>query len=262
MGIALLLLLISLAASTVGAITGIGGGVIVKPTVDALGVATVSTVSFLSGIMVLTMAAASLWRGRKQAAPMDARRVIVLAVGAALGGVGGKLLFDLLKARLANPGALGVIQNAILLLLTIGVFCYTLAKQRVHTHHLSSPAVVLACGLTLGLISAFLGIGGGPINLLALSFLFSLDAKAAARHSIFIILFSQIANLLLTLLTGTVPPFEPLHLCMMMLGGVSGALLGSKIVQRLNVRGVDNVFLGLLLVICFICVSNIVRFAA
>ncbi len=261
MGIALLLFLISLAASTVGAITGIGGGVIVKPTVDALGVASVSTVSFLSGIMVLTMAAVSLWRGRKQAVPMDMRRVTVLAVGAALGGVGGKLLFDLLRARLADQGAVGMIQNAVLLVLTAGVFCYTLVKQRVRTHQVSSPMAALVAGLTLGLISAFLGIGGGPINLLALSFLFSLDAKAAARHSIFIILFSQIANLLLTLATGTVPPFEPLHLCTMMLGGVSGALLGGRIAQRLHVRGVDNVFLGLLLLICVICVSNIVRFA-
>ena len=40
--------IISLGASIIGAICGIGGGVIVKPTLDLFNVASVSTISFLS----------------------------------------------------------------------------------------------------------------------------------------------------------------------------------------------------------------------
>ena len=47
--------LISFIASTVGAICGVGGGVIIKPVLDLFGVASVSTVSFLSGCTVLSM---------------------------------------------------------------------------------------------------------------------------------------------------------------------------------------------------------------
>lgn len=257
---AFVLLVISLLASTLGAITGIGGGILVKPTVDALGLLPVTTVSFLSGIMVLSMSAVSLWRGRKQSVPLDLGRAVFLAAGAALGGVAGKLLLDLVKEGFANPGALGVIQNTVLLLVTAGVFAYTLFKNRVRTRQMSSPLAALLCGLALGLISAFLGIGGGPMNLLVLSFFFSMDAKVAARHSLFVILFSQTASLLLTLVTGSTPAFDPAHLALMAAGGVLGAVTGGKISRRLQVQGVDFVFLCLLAVILILCVFNILRF--
>lgn len=38
-------------------------------------------------------------------------------------------------------------------------------------------------GSVLGIFSSFLGIGGGPINLMILSFFFSMDTKTAAFNS-------------------------------------------------------------------------------
>ena len=49
-------------ASVAGAICGIGGGVIVKPVLDLFGWDSVSTISFLSGCMVLTMSCYSVGR--------------------------------------------------------------------------------------------------------------------------------------------------------------------------------------------------------
>ncbi|MEI3183290.1 MAG: sulfite exporter TauE/SafE family protein [Lachnospiraceae bacterium] len=40
-------------------------------------------------------------------------------------------------------------------------------------------------------MSSFLGIGGGPINLVVLLYFFSMDTKAAAQNSLYIILFSS-----------------------------------------------------------------------
>ena len=51
----LLFVLVSFGASIVGAICGIGGGVIIKPTLDAFGVLSVATISFLSGCTVLSI---------------------------------------------------------------------------------------------------------------------------------------------------------------------------------------------------------------
>ena len=45
----ILVLLIAFGASVVGAICGIGGGVIIKPLLDAFGIASVAEISFLSG---------------------------------------------------------------------------------------------------------------------------------------------------------------------------------------------------------------------
>ena len=47
--------LVSFLASTAGAICGIGGGVIIKPVLDLFQMASVSTISFLSGCTVLSM---------------------------------------------------------------------------------------------------------------------------------------------------------------------------------------------------------------
>ncbi len=47
-----------------GAICGIGGGVIIKPTLDAFGVLSVSTISFLSGCTVLAMTCYSVIKER------------------------------------------------------------------------------------------------------------------------------------------------------------------------------------------------------
>ena len=51
----ILVFLICFFASIVGAICGIGGGVIIKPVLDAFGIMSVSAISFLSGCTVLSM---------------------------------------------------------------------------------------------------------------------------------------------------------------------------------------------------------------
>ena len=56
----LLFFVVSFFASIVGAICGIGGGVIIKPVLDMLQLETVSTISFLSGCTVLSMSCYSV----------------------------------------------------------------------------------------------------------------------------------------------------------------------------------------------------------
>ncbi len=50
--------IVAFLASLLGPLRGIGGGVIIKPVVDAMNVMPVATVSFLSSISVLTMSLA------------------------------------------------------------------------------------------------------------------------------------------------------------------------------------------------------------
>ena len=104
-------------------------------------------------------------------------------------------------------------------------------------------------GLVLGVLSSFLGIGGGPMNLAVLSYFFSMNAKDAATNSLFIILLSQITSLLQTLLTGSLPEFEVVYLVFMVAGGVIGGYLGHFISARLREKQVEQLFLILLLVI-------------
>ena len=115
-------------------------------------------------------------------------------------------------------------------------------------------------GLLLGVMSSFLGIGGGPINLVVLYFFFSMDTKTAAANSLYIILFSQITSLVTTLVTGTVPEFQLISLVVMVAGGIGGGIVGRKINKKIDGAAVEKLFICLMAVIIAISIWNTYRY--
>ena len=256
------LLLVSFFASVGGAICGIGGGVIIKPALDALNIASVSTISFLSGCTVLSMSCYSV--GKALAAKeslVDFKTGTPLALGGAVGGIVGKSLFSALTAMFSQQ-SVGICQSLCLAALTLMTICYTLNQRRIRTHHITNPVVCVLVGLVLGILSSFLGIGGGPINLVVLYYFFSMSTKVAAQNSLYIILISQITSLGTTLLTGAVPPFQWSWLILMVVGGISGGMVGRKINKRIDDRQVERLFIGLMVIITLISLYNAWRFWA
>lgn len=118
----------------------------------------------------------------------------------------------------------------------------------------------MTIGLALGICSSFLGIGGGPINLVVLYYFFNMDTKTAAANSLYIILFSQTANFLTTLATGAVPAFQPLMLAGMVVGGIGGGMIGRAMNRKMNGQAVERLFTGLMAVIILISMYNCWRF--
>ena len=123
-------------------------------------------------------------------------------------------------------------------------------------------AVCLIIGLVLGILSSFLGIGGGPINLVVLFYFFSMDTKTAAANSLYIILFSQITSLANTVLTHTVPEFDIVLLVLMVVAGIGGGMAGRSINKKIDSDTVDKLFIGLMIVLILINIYNIYRFMA
>lgn len=247
-------LIVSFIASVVGAICGIGGGVIIKPCLDMLQLADVSSVSFLSGCTVLSMSCYSIGKmvlsGEKA---IDMKSKTPLAVGAAVGGVFGKQMFSAIKLCFVHEDAVTAVQSLCLAIITIGTLLYTLNKRKIRTHYLKSAAVCVMIGFLLGMSSSFLGIGGGPVNLVVLYFFFSMDTKTAASNSLYIILFSQIASLFTTIFTRSVPAFEWPVLIFMVTGGIGGGIVGRAFNRRMKNAAVDRLFIGLMIAI--ICIS-------
>ncbi len=58
----IIIVLVCFLSSVVGAVCGIGGGVIIKPVLDLLHLETVAAISFLSGCTVLSMSCYSVGR--------------------------------------------------------------------------------------------------------------------------------------------------------------------------------------------------------
>ena len=96
---------------------------------------------------------------------------------------------------------------------------------------------------------------------MVLFFFFSMSTKTAAENSLYIIFFSQIASLVSSLLTGSVPEFQISMLVLMAAGGIGGGIAGRVINKRLTDRLVNRLFIVLMVVILFINIYNIYRFA-
>lgn len=254
--------IVSFLASIVGAICGIGGGVIIKPVLDLFGLESVSTISFLSGCTVLSMSLYSVGKS------MTAKDRLVkmntgtpLAIGAALGGILGKQMFTAVKAMSANPNMVGSVQAGCLAVITLATLIYTVFKARISTRHFTSTVICVVIGIILGISSSFLGIGGGPINLVVLYYFFSMDTKTAAANSLYIILFSQAASLMATVFTGSVPAFRFITLVLMVAGGIGGGIVGRMLNKKMDNKAVDKLFMGLMSVIILISIYNTFRYA-
>lgn len=253
--------LICIGASTLGAISGFGGGVMIKPLLDSTGFFPASTVSFLSGCTVLAMSLSSTIRGRKNGTKLEVSTSIPLAIGSAAGGVAGGRLLAVFKTAVGHENRIGLIQAAVLSITVIAVFIYVLKKERFRAYRIKNIFAVGAVGIAAGLLSAFLGIGGGPINIAMLQLCFSMDTKTASKCSIFIILFSQTASLVASVIAGTVPVFPWTLLLAMILGGVGGAVLGGKFSQHMSNQHVDKLVLVLLIFVLFVNIRNIIWFS-
>ena len=249
-------LIITLFATTLGAISGIGGGIIIKPIYDAFSTLDVSTISFMSGCTVLSMSIISLLKVKNSGIKLDKFKSSILAIGAAIGGIFGKTLFQTIKLYMENDKFIGSIQSFILILMTVYVFWFVKNKSKIAAKNIQNTVITSGIGFFLGMISSFLGIGGGPVNIAILSYFFNLNSKEATINSIYIILFSQIASLLHTIFARKVPDVSILYLGLMVLGGVCGGIAGSIVNKKISEEKVDKLFMGLMLVIVFINIYN------
>lgn len=262
--------LVSIIASIIGTICGVGGGVFMKPALDAVGVFPVNTITFLSTCTVTAMSfynvvssAIDLKKG-KNSSLIDWHLTTWLAIGGAVGGVMGKTIYTSVKNTFTNQEMVGGYQAIALLVAVFLTFLYTIHRHKIKSQHVSHPVLLIILGLILGTVSSFVGIGGGPMNMAVLYFFLSMPTKIASQNSIYMILISQSASLLTTLIQGDVPSsfYESdntgiwIMLLGMILCGILGGMLGKKINKKMSNERLDKLFIYLLIVIMLLCCYN------
>lgn len=252
---------ISFLASIVGAICGIGGGIIIKPVLDAFGNMNVSEINFLSGCTVLSMSIYSVLKLRSnKESKIDISISLWLAIGSVTGGILGKQNFEYIKGLFDNGNMIGAVQAALLFIITLGALVYTIRKDKIRSLSVKNPFACIILGAALGVMSSFLGIGGGPINLIVLYYFFSMDTKTASQNSLYIILFSQASSMLSVILSKSIPDIPLMILGGMVISGILGGIFGRKINKRINGKAVDKLFIGLMCVILTICCYNFYKY--
>lgn len=182
-----------LLSNTVGALSGMGGGVIIKPILDFLGFHSLSSIAFYSSVAVFVMSISSTYKQYQNGIYIDWRKAISISFGSLIGGLLGDWLLNQALLIFSNQGKVQFIQYVIMLVTLVIVLLYN--QLSTWTFQFKGLSTFFLIGLILGILSTFLGIGGGPINVACLILFFGMDVKTATVYSIITIFFSQLAKL-------------------------------------------------------------------
>lgn len=243
-------------ACTVGAIVGIGGGVIIKPVLDFMGYHSVEVVGFISTCAVFAMSISSSVKHITAKTKFDKKIVLLVSIGSIFGGIIGNEIFDFAFDKF-NTNIIKGIQAVIIATFIIFVIIYVNSKN-VKSLKITNPMLILLTGLILGLLSAFLGIGGGPINTAFLVLLFSFTVKESAVYSVAIIFFSQLSQLVTIFINNRFEPYKaylPIVLFAMAVS-VIGGIIGSKLNKKLNNKTITVIFSVVLSIVAVINIYN------
>lgn len=250
--------IIIFAATIIGALVGMGGGVIIKPLLDMLGVHTVEVVGFISTCAVFAMSISSSVKHIKDKTKMNPKIVLLVSAGSVIGGVIGNEIFDAAFEKFDSNTVKGI-QACIIGAFLVFVIIYVNAKLK--SFRLKNPAAILLTGLFLGLMSAFLGIGGGPINTAFLVLLFSFTVKESAVYSVAIIFFSQLSQLIAIFINNQFKPYLQYWqiILVAIIVSIIGGLIGSRLNQKLPNKIITKVFSITLAFVVLVNIYNAVQ---
>lgn len=254
----LIYFIITLLATTIGSVTGMGGGIIIKPVLDSFGQYDLATIGLLSSVSVFAMSSSSILRNIIQKTKVPVKLSIFLGIGSVIGGSIGSYVLDELIGKM-RQGVVGIIQNVFLGSLLVLIIIYMKNKNKMKSFKITNSLLICGVGIVLGGVSSFLGIGGGPFNVAIIILLFSLSTKTATYCSLITIFCAQLAKLTPLALNGSLADYDLQVMPYMVIGAVIGGLIGTALNSKLLEQQVDRLFNVVQIVILLIVSFNIVK---
>jgi len=251
--------LLTLFATSVGSLTGMGGGVIIKPIMDVMGDYDVQSIGLIASITVFSMAFVSILKQIKAKTEIPFETAVPLAIGSVVGGIVGERVLKLIVNLLNANSIVTVVQNVVLAVLILFVFIYMKNKSKIKGKELKGIPISLVVGIFLGFCSSFLGIGGGPINVALIIYLFSYLTKTATVCSLITILFAQISKLTTVALTTGFSDFDLSITPVMIIAAISGGFIGAYFNKKCSEKTVEKAFNIIQLVVLALTIFNIIR---
>ncbi|AMC94408.1 hypothetical protein AOC36_10620 [Erysipelothrix larvae] len=245
-----------LIATTLGAMSGMGGGVIIKPALDLIGYHDVQSIGFYSSCAVLAMAIINMIKSFKREKNFDYNTVALISMGSIIGGFLGSKILNLLLMRY---GERTVQLSQSILLIIILLLVVILVSTSILSYNFKSKLLVLSIGIVLGMLSAYIGIGGGPLNVAIFCLFFSVDFKTATFYSIATIFFTQISTLITIATTKGLSSFDLIFLFSIIPSACIGGFLGSKLNSLLSSKVLKIVFNCILLLLIVLNLFNIIN---
>ena len=151
-----------------------------------------------------------------------------------------------------------IIQATLLAICLVVILGYTINKNKIKHYHLKNIIAIFAVGLFLGSISIFLGIGGGPLNVVLLMILFSFTIKEATIYSIATIFFSQISKIATLLITKELFTYDLSLVPYICVAAIVGGMMGTIINQKMSESRITQFFNGLMAGLLALSLYNII----
>lgn len=236
----LIYLVIALFATIIGSLVGLGGGVIMKPLLQALSPLDALSINVLSSITVFFMAFSTLYKRTKADRSLYKAQYLYLIIGSVIGGIIGNSIFNSFLTMFDNENVVSFIQTLILIILLIMVVFKHLYVDKLPKFESKLAMVII--GVCLSIISTFLGIGGGPINVPVFIGLLGVSILDATYLSILVIFFSQLSNIVVYFTDGTLGLVVLIPLLVMIPAAIVGGIFGGKLSQTLEARTVSKLF--------------------
>jgi uncharacterized protein len=243
----LIILLVSVLAGFVGALFGLGGGVLIIPfltLVEGVPVPLAVGASLVSVVATSSSSAATYVRDHLT----NIRVGMFLEIGAVSGAITGAfvagylpsyvlfILFGLLllytttvmlRARRVDF-PIGVIPDRTARTLSLGSEYPEQSKNTVVKYEVTRTPLTLFITYFAGIVSALLGVGGGIINVPTLNLISKVPVKVASATSNFMIGVTAAASSTVYLFRGDV---NPLLTAPLIIGVAGGAILGTRVLK-------------------------------
>ncbi|ADT83706.1 sulfite exporter TauE/SafE family protein [Thermococcus barophilus] len=215
------------------ALFGLGGGFLIVPTLNLLGVEIHHAVGTSSAAVVFTSLSSALAYSRQKR--VHYKVGLLLASTAIIGAYIGAWMTSLL-----NPAQLKVIFGATLILVAIRIYRKKTAEpSEVKLEDVKiNYKLVPVGGFFAGIASGLLGVGGGIINVPFLVWL-GMPIHYAVATSSFAIVFTAASGAIKHYMMGNV---EAQWLVLLVPGLIIGAQLGAKIAKRTKASNLKRAF--------------------
>ena len=250
---------------------GVGGGFLITPLLFFVGIPPVVAVATSTNQIVASSVSGVLAHVRRRT--VDFRMGLVLLGGGMVGSACGVVLFNWLRQKgqidlivtLAYVVFLGVI-GALMFIESLRAMRRAkggaLPKRRKHglVHSLPlkmrfrtsglyiSVIPVIAVGMSVGVLAAIMGVGGGFIMVPAMIYLLHMPTKVVIGTSLFQIIF--VAGFTMMAHAITSHSVDMVLAVLLLLGGVIGAQLGTRLGVRLKAEQLRILLASLVLIVC------------
>lgn len=243
---------IAFLATFIGSLIGMGGGIIIKPILDFIGQYPLEIITFMSTTTVFAMSSVSLMKHQKNKKKPFTKESLYIIIGSIIGSFIGSFFLIRLTDLLKNENNISKIQALCLIIVLMLIIIINFFDLNFKISKKIKNIII--AGIIMGTISTFLGIGGGPINILILMVGFGYTIKSSAILSTVSVCFSQITSLSHQIFTIDYKIIDFNILLVMIIGGILGGFFGPVYLEKLKNKQINKIYK---LTIIFLILINV-----